>query len=284
MKKVYSLLFIISLFIINVQAQVTFCEDFESYSNASPIAQTSSDWNSWDELMNGSLAPFTDDVTVSNLSSSSGTNSLYFPNNGVAGPEDVLLMFDTMSNITQASLPLLSTPYVSGDFEFSQMMYVRSGGGAYFNFQAENMPGQVWALEVAFDITGDVMMSNTSGTSFACGYPFDQWFEIKFDINLSNNIWEVFIDGVSQGSFANTINQIASLDLYTRACDEFYIDDVCFSYTPATLAQINGQTTLINTITGLAGQQRYPSVEVRNFGIEPMLPNMVIPYQELLSK
>ena len=58
-------------------------------------------------------------------------------------------------------------------------------------------------------------MSNTSGTTFNCTYPASgTWFEIAFNIDLSNNIWEVFIDGVSQGSFSNSINQIASLDIF----------------------------------------------------------------------
>ena len=221
-------------------------------------------------FMNAATAPFIDDARISSTQSSSGNNSLYFPNNGAAGPEDVELMFDPTLNITQATLPTLLTPYVVGNFTFSQMMYVRAGAGAYFNFQAENTPGVSWALEVAFDVSGNILMSNTSGTSFSTSFPFDTWFEIKFEIDLSNNNWEVLIDGISQGSFANTINKIASLDLYTRIGDEFYVDDVCYDYIPATLPVNNGQVSNISTITGLVGQTRYPSVEIRNFGTDPV--------------
>ena len=250
--------------------QVTFCEDFESLIVGDPISQTSSSWNTWDELMNGSPAPFIDDAMISSFQASSGMNSLYFPDNGLVGPEDILLMFDPTLNITQATLSSLLTPYVSGNLTFSQMMYVRGGTGAYFNFQAENTPGVSWALEVAFDNFGDILMSNTSGTSFSASFPHDTWFEIKFDIDLSNNNWEVLIDGVSVGSFANTINKIASLDLFTRIGDEFYVDDVCYSYTPATLPINNGQVSNISNIDGLVGQTRYPSVEIRNFGTDPI--------------
>ena len=270
MKKKYT--FCTALFLvgtINAQ-QITFCEDFESLIAGDLIAQTSSSWNTWDELMNGATAPFIDDAIISSFQAFSGSNSLYFPDNGAAGPEDILLMFDPTLNITQATLPTLLTPYVAGNFTFSQMMYVRGGTGAYFNFQAENTPGVSWALEVAFDTFGDIIMSNTTGTSFTTSFLHDTWFEIKFDIDLSNNNWEVLIDGISQGSFTNTINQIASLDLYTRAGDEFYIDDVCYNYTPATLPINNGQVSNITTITGLTGQIRYPSVEIRNFGIDPI--------------
>ena len=259
------------LLVVSMNAQqVTFCEDFDSLLVGDPISQTSSSWNTWAELMNGSTAPFIDDAMISSFQSSSGMNSLYFPDNGLVGPEDILLMFDPTLNITTATLSSLLTPYVSGNFTFSQMMYVRGGTGAYFNFQAENTPGVSWALEVAFDNFGNILMSNTSGTSFSASFPHDTWFEIKFDIDLSNNNWEVLIDGVSVGSFANTINKIASLDLFTRIGDEFYVDDVCYSYTPATLPINNGQVSNISNIDGLVGQTRYPSVEIRNFGTDPI--------------
>ena len=271
MKKIYTLL-ISSFLVINGFSQISFCDDFESYSigiaGGDPIAETSPKWNSWDELMNGTTAPFIDDVAVSNQVASSGSNCLYFIGNPGPGPQDILLMFDTTSNITQGTLGMLSTPYVTGEFTFSQMMYVRNG--AYLNFQAENTPGVEWSLEVNFDVTGDILMSNTGGTSAAGSFPINQWFEFRFEIDLSNNNWELFIDGVSQGAFSNSVNRIASLDLYTRAGDEYYVDDVCYSYTPASLAAVNGQTYLINPIDGLAGQQRYPSVEVRNFGLNPI--------------
>ncbi len=247
--------------------QVTQCDDFESYNVGDPIAQTSPHWNSWGELMSGMLPPFTDDAAVNQQQAYSGTNSLYFYSapTSTGGPQDIVYMFDTTSNITPAMLNNLATPYVSGELVFTQMMYVRSG--AYMNFQAENTPGVSWAIEVNFDPTGDILMSNTNGTTFAASFPLMQWFEFKFEIDLSNNDWELFIDGVSQGSFANSINKIASLDLYTRAGDEYWVDDVCFSYTPATLDPINGQTYNMSSLEGLAGQQRYPSVEVRNFGL-----------------
>ena len=40
------------------------CEDFETFQNGDPIAQTSPNWNSWGELMNGTSAPFVDDANV----------------------------------------------------------------------------------------------------------------------------------------------------------------------------------------------------------------------------
>ena len=162
MKKTITLYFTVLLVVsINAQ-QLPFCEDFESLTVGDPIAETSSSWNSWDELMNGATAPFIDDARISSTQSSSGSNSLYFPPTAAAGPEDVELMFDPTLNITQATLPTLLTPYVAGDFMFSQMMYVRGGAGAYFNFQAENTPGVNWALEVNFTDNGTTKLDWTT--------------------------------------------------------------------------------------------------------------------------
>ena len=273
MKKIINLS-IALLLVVSVKGQVAFCEDFDSFNTGDSIANESPSWNSWDELITGATAPFSDDAIINSNQSFSGLNSLYFPPTAVAGPEDILLMFDPTLNITQSTLPSLSTPYLIGQFTFSQMMYVRAGAGAYFNLQAENIPGTSWALEVNFTdngtTSGDILMSNTGGTSFSAEYPVNTWFEIKFDINLSNNNWEVLVDGVSFGSFANSINKIASLDLYPRINDEFYVDDVCYTYTPGTLPANNGQVSNISPISGLTSQTRYPSVEIRNFGIDPI--------------
>ena len=276
MKKFY-ILFFTSLLTFNANSQASFCEDFESYSNGDNIAETSKNWNSWDELMNGSVAPFIDDATVVNAPF--GFNCLYFNDaTGSGGPQDILLMFDTTQNIITiptAGTPAtpLSTPYTTGSFNFSQMMYIEPGKTGYFNFQAENIPGISWALEVNFDAIGGITMSNTSATTFNCTYPAaGTWFEIAFDIDLSNNIWEVFIDGVSQGSFSNSINQIASLDLYPGVSSEYYVDDVCYSYdtTQIVLPGLDLAVSDINPISGLDGQNRDVIVEVTNFGTNPV--------------
>ncbi len=66
MKKLL-LLFLSFIFINNIFSQNSFCDDFELYQNGEPIAETSPNWNSWAELMNGAVAPFADDANVTNL-------------------------------------------------------------------------------------------------------------------------------------------------------------------------------------------------------------------------
>ena len=76
MKKLY-FLFLASLLALNANSQASFCEDFELYSNGTPIAETSKNWNTWGELMPPyAIAPFIDDANVVNTQSSSGSNSI----------------------------------------------------------------------------------------------------------------------------------------------------------------------------------------------------------------
>ena len=259
MKK--ALLIILSMvFSFNVYSQSgNFCEDFESYNSGDPICQTSSNWNSWGELMSGLTAPYTDEAYVSSNYANNGSNSLGFNlNPAAAGPEDVLLP------LSNTGYP---TPYIAGVFTLTHNLYVSTG--AYFNFQAENMPGVTWALDVTFDAMGGVnYASSGSAQSYLMStYPTNQWFEQKIVIDLSSNSWEVFHDGISQGSFSTLVNQIASIDYYPTAGQEFYVDDICLDYTAPQLDPLNAQLLNVTALSGLAGQDRNPSVEVRNFGL-----------------
>jgi hypothetical protein len=242
------------------QPTFSFCEDFESYNDGDPIAETSSNWNTWGELMSGLTAPFTDDANVTNSISNSGSFSLGFnANPSTAGPEDVVL---PLSNTGY------STPFNTGIFTLSQNLYVSSG--AYFNVQAENTPGITWALGVTFDdATGTVnyASSGSSQSYLTANYPQSQWFELKMVIDLTNNNWEVFHDGISQGSFSSNVNQIALLDYYPLSGHEFYIDDVCLEYVPLQLDPLNLQALYVVDIVGLSGQSKFPEVEVRNLGV-----------------
>ena len=204
MKKLTTLFILILIITVSYSQTTSFCDDFETYLQGSPIAQTSSSWNTWGELMNGTTIPFVDDADVVTLMSYSGDHSLFLVDaTGQGGPQDIVLLFDTTQNII--STTPLSTPYTTGYFTFSQMMYIVSGKTGYINFQAENIPGVQWALEVNIDANGIINMSNTGGTSASGSCPIGTWFKLEFNIDLSNNIWEALVDGVSQGYFSNTI-------------------------------------------------------------------------------
>ena len=221
--------------------QVTFCEDFEGYQNGDPIAQTSPSWNTWGELMSGTSAPFTDDANVSSVLSSSGINSLYLFSGATQGNQDIILPFGS------------GTPYTTGTFEFVSNFYVNPSTGAYFNFQADNIPGSTWSLDVKMDL-GTIVVENTgSGLNYlTASYPEGVWFELKIIANLTTNNWELFIDNQSLGSFTNTVNQIASLDLYPIIGHQFYVDDVCYTYTPFIPLAYDMAAIDLNMVSNLA--------------------------------
>ena len=213
--------FLSTLFLVSTitAQQVTFCDDFEGYQNNDPIAQTSSDWETWGSIVGGN-APYPDDANVSSILSSSGNNSLYLYSGATQGTQDVVLPFGS------------NTPYTLGNFEFVANFYVNPNTGAYFNFQADNTPGLTWCLDVKMDL-GTIVLENTgSGLNYlTASYPEGVWFELKIEADLTTNNWELFIDNQSLGSFTNTVNKIASIDLYPIIGHEFYIDDICYIYT-----------------------------------------------------
>ena len=87
-------------------------------------------------------------------------------------------------------------------------------------------------------------MGNTAVPSLEPGsYPIGQWFEFKFEIDLSSNNWELFIDGVSQGSFSN-LKILSPRLLYCEPGDEYYIDDVS-SFTPQHLLQLMDKQLIV---------------------------------------
>jgi plastocyanin len=170
----------IGVIVVN-NSQSSVCENFDSYQPGDPVAQTLSDWNTWGELMNGTTAPFADDANIYNSLSYSGSNSLYLFSGDSQGAQDVVLPFGT------------AAPYELGVFEFSSMFYVNIGTGAYFNFQAENIPGTTWSLDCKMDL-GTLVLENTgNGTNYLITtYPEEVWFELKLVCDLTNNNWELF--------------------------------------------------------------------------------------------
>lgn len=237
---------------MSTQAQ-TFSDDFESYTVGDYLAATSSDWETWSGTTGGA-----DDVQVVDDNANGGSQSIYFEATGSnGGPDDIVLPFGGQ--------------YATGEFDYSMMMYIESGTGAYFNFQALSTVGQTWALECAITESGAYTLSNTDGTYLTGTMSTGQWVEVEFSIDLDQNEWEFFLDGTSEGTFSNTVNQVASIDLFPvnnggNGQSSFWVDDVSFTYTSSTLPGLNGAVTGLDPINGLTGQTKRPTITVRNLG------------------
>lgn len=207
MKKISTAILLFTLSCICTYAQI-FNENFDSYAVNSYLGPNSTDWTTWSGVEGGS-----EDVQITNTKSVSGSQSIYFNSPSGNGPNDVVLDFGGVHS--------------SGRFKFSQKMYIPSNRSAYFNFQGGASTGSIWAMDIYFYTGGSYNVSGGSG-SMSGSFPQDVWFEIVFDINLTTDVWEMFIDGVSQGTWNNS-NNVSFLDIYPANADsEFWIDDVSF--------------------------------------------------------
>lgn len=235
------------------QAQ-TFSDNFDSYTAGQYLGpQSGGNWTTW------SNAPGTaEDVYVSDVDAASAPNSLYFSTsvqNG--GPTDLVHNFGVLN---------------TGQFTMNLNMFVESGKAGYFNLQKNATIGQVWAMDANFNDDGSLSIVNTTGLNFAASYPQAQWFNFRIDIDFNTNNWEIFIDNVSVGSFANSENQIASIDIFPVDQNApysagYYIDDFEYTITPYVLPNLNAGVTYGNIIEGtIAGNVATPKFKVRNLG------------------
>lgn len=230
----------------------SFSDDFEAYNPGDLISQSSPDWTTWG---GGGTA---DDAPVSDDQAFSGSNSLkLFSESTAGGPADVVLPFGGI--------------YTEGTFEFDVMMYVESGTGAYFNFQATEPIGTTWALEVAIDGSGNLVLSNTSGTYGDGVVPQDEWFNINFNIDLTANSWSCFIDGDLIANFNNPNNSLASLDLFpfwAGGTSHYFVDDISFEYNEPMLPDWDAAMSGLDMRSaGLTGQELEVAGTVKNTGV-----------------
>ena len=247
MKKIYTLLSAL-VFCTFANAQFSFSDDFENYSVGDYIGSNSSIWSTWSGATGGA-----EDVMVTDTNANQSSNSIYFSSTAAnGGPQDVVLDFGTVFN--------------NGDFVFESDFYVNQSAGAYFNFQAEAVIGTTWALDCHMS-NGEILFQNGSDVVLATTYSQASWFTMKMEMNLTTNNWEVFIDGISVGSFANGETQIASIDIFPLEGNQFYVDNISVSHTPYILQELNGAMILINPIEGLVSQNRFAKVEVKNLGL-----------------
>lgn len=252
------LIFTASIISMGLWAQPNFMDDFESYTAGQRLGPQSTDWTTWSNADGGS-----EDVYVVDNMAASGSQSIHFlAASANGGPTDVILPIGTNLN--------------TGTLNYSMNMNVASGKGGYFNFQKEPAPGITWALEVYLVQDGTVLVVDDGTVVLTANYPHNQWFKFEFDINFNTNTWEVLLDDVSQGSFANTENEISTVDIFPvnpsnvggNGLAEYWIDDVSYTIGEYVLPDLNAGVVGVAPITGLVGQTRTPSISIRNLGVD----------------
>jgi hypothetical protein len=250
MKKIATLL--VCLVAVTFAKAQTFSDDFESYT-LSLLGPQSPDWRTWSGAGGGA-----DDAAVVNTDNhtAGGSQSMHLSStSSTGGPSDIVLPFTSGS------------PLNTGQFTFTTWMKVPTGKTAYFNFQGTSTMGAMYVLDCFMLTTGAVQIQNSGTTVLSGTHPFGSWFELKIIANFNSNHWELFINGVSQGSWSNANNQVWGTDIYPADANaSFWFDDVSYDVTPYTLPAVNAAGNLMDVTNGLVGQSRNASVTVRNLG------------------
>lgn len=235
----------------SVNAQI-FSDDFEGYNVGDYIGPGSTEWTTWSGTEGGA-----EDVQVTDAQASSGSNSIHFSSTSAnGGPQDVILDFGQQ--------------YTDGIFVFESDFYIDNGNNGYFNFQATSTPGQTWAFNCNM-ADGIISLDDGVTSDLALGtYTPETWFTLRIEANLSTGRWQASHNGTCFGVWANSVNEIASADLFPINGSSFYMDDVSFDHSAYTPQQLNA------TITGyafggiIAGKDEKPSVTVANTGTDPI--------------
>lgn len=233
----------------SVNAQL-FTDDFESYSVGDYVGPASTEWTTWSGTEGGA-----EDVQVTSAQASSGSNAIYFSSTGAnGGPQDVLLDF--------------GQKYTDGIFVFESDFYVDASNNAYFNFQAETAPGVTWSMNCNM-ANGIISLDDGVTTDLALGtYTADSWFTLRIEANLTTGRWQAYNNGTCFGVWANSINEIATADIFPVNGSSFYMDDVSFDHTAYTPQQLNATLSGFNFGGKIAGLDVKPNVTVTNSGTD----------------
>lgn len=216
---VAAMFFIFGSIVANAQTsrEVVYSDDFESYTAGAHIAQSIPDrWTTW------SNAPGTaEDGVFSADQASSGTLSAM-----LSGTNDNVMK---LGNKT------------SGFYEISWKHFVPTGFAGYFNIQHFEAPGNEWACEIYLDDNGTGLMHAGGANAATFNYPYNQWFDVKFEIDLDADLAKFYINAAlvhewqfslqAQGQ-AGT-KQLGAVNFYAGASTgmtpKYYIDDVEYS-------------------------------------------------------
>ena len=206
MKKTITLILLFSL-LLPVGFSQSFKDDFDSYNAGDYLGNQGTGWTTW------SNSPGTyEDIYIVNDDAFSGSNSIFYDSPYGGGPQDIVLPFNGV--------------HKTGTFKFRSKWKIPYGNSAYFNFQGGASIGSSWALDFYMYDDGSFYVDKLFGY-----FPQGQWFELGIDVNFDTNVWEVFIDGVSQGTFSNGVNQVSYLDIFgVNWASQFWIDDVSYCF------------------------------------------------------
>ncbi len=272
MKKILSL-FAVILMVASISfAQTTlFEDDFEGFTVGDFVneADVSGFWDTW-----SGGAGTAEDAVISNdqNNTDAGANSML-----VDGTNDMVLL---LGNET------------TGEFTLSVMYYIETGFGGYINFQHSEEMGQEWAFELMLDENGTGELT-ANGTTTACTYPKDQWFEIFCTISVETDEITLTVDGTDiltwqfslQADGTPGTNRLGAVNIYAGAPAEqtakYYVDDIEYIQTlaPVEHAELELSATEF-TLDGLMNE----TLTLSNTGAEDMTFDALVYYPSPVAK
>ena len=198
-------------------SEVLVVEPFEEYTVGNGlVSEAVAAGHDWWELWPAN-PPATEPI-ISNEFASEGTQSAKM----FYGNDAVLLLGDQ----------------TSGTFTCSFDMYIPNGKDAYNNvLHIFNGSGSEWATEVYYKHSSNGTMIKAGGveTSFEC--PYDTWFNVKYDLDLDNDVASFSIDDEEIASWTFSLQadgsagsrQLGAMDFYpptSAAVSEYYVDNI----------------------------------------------------------
>lgn len=243
---------------LNLNAQQTFSDDFETYKAGDFVAKTNPKWTTW------SIAPGgAEDTKVSADKARSGLLSAKFSSTVAGGgPTDLILpFFDAAAKKITKDV---------GVFESEMWFYVPKGKTAYFNYQANAPVGGVWVLDVYFDANGTFRVSSTAagGEQGKTTFKQDTWVKYACNIDMTNNTWVISLDDVQVAKFSTPVNKLFAMDIYPAdASSLFYVDDVSTKFTAFVPKQLDAAMSAISMKNkALKGKEYTIGGSARNLG------------------
>ena len=186
-----------------------FMDDFESYAADSEM-HGQGGWKGWDNSP-GAGAP------VSNAHAYSGSNSVE-----IGGSSDLVHEYDISGGL----------------WIFSVMQYIPSGttGNNYFILlnSYDDGANQDWSVQLSINLATGVMTSEYDG-AVSVNILYDQWVELKFAIDLDNNIVDEYYNGELFSTHQwddNVHGTIGAIDLYSEGASSIYYDDITITAPP----------------------------------------------------
>ena len=215
-------------------AQVTYTDDFDAYTAGTTVVTNNPTyWRTWGSTTGGAA----DDAFITDAKAASGANSFIIEAKVAAGgPMDLILKLGNNVN--------------KGKIHAEWNMYVEPGYSGYFNFQSTTTAGTGWAMDFNFSPEGDLQVVAGAVTySNKLKFPVGEWFNFAADIDISNNMWAISIDGECGATFRSALSSVASVDFFANSGNKYYIDDVSFTTDAADIKVYNGsEAGLLNLV------------------------------------